>query len=167
MASSPRSSARRPFHVAVVGPENATDPQRRCARRVGELLGERGAVVVCGGLGGVMEAVCEGAHQRGGTTVGLLPGLDRHVGNPYLSVAVATGLGELRNGLIVNTSDAVISVGGSWGTLSEVALAMRAGKPTIVIDGWGVRTGPVGEIFVQVASAEDAVAEALSRILLS
>lgn len=110
------------------------------AVRVGQLLAERGAVVLCGGLGGVMEGVARGAKERGGVSVGLLPGADRSMGNPHLALALPTGLGELRNGLLVNCSDAVICVGGSWGTLSEVALAMRLSKPLVVVNGWRIHT---------------------------
>ncbi|MEU1040628.1 TIGR00725 family protein [Streptomyces sp. NPDC005907] len=126
-----------PTYVAVAGPGEAGVRETELAREVGSLLGRRGAVVLCGGLGGVMEACAEGAGAAGGTVVGLLPGFDRGAGNRHLSVAVATGLGELRNGVLVNACDALIAVGGSWGTLSEVALALRAGKPVAVLAGWG------------------------------
>jgi uncharacterized protein (TIGR00725 family) len=126
-------------YVAVVGPgDDATQDEVEAAREVGGLLAERGAVVVCGGLGGVMAAAAQGATARRGLTVGLLPGPDRAAGNPHLSIALPTGMGELRNGLVVAVSDAVISIGGSWGTLSEIALAMRTGKPTVMIGGWKV-----------------------------
>jgi uncharacterized protein (TIGR00725 family) len=126
-------------YVAVVGPgDGATTADIALAREVGRLLAERGVTVVCGGLGGVMAAACAGAADHGGLTVGLLPGRDRSAGNPHLSVALPTGLGELRNGLVVAVSDAIIGIGGSWGTLSEIALARRTGKPTVVIGGWAV-----------------------------
>lgn len=152
-------------YVAVIGPgAQATEEECDTAREAGRLLADRKAVVVCGGLGGVMAAACQGAFERGGTTVGLLPGHDRSAGNPYLTVAVPTGLGELRNGLVVRTSDAVIAVGGSWGTLSEVALAMRTGKPVVVIGGWRVEDPVHGLPEDQPASAvsaRDAVDRAL------
>ncbi|MGW3244571.1 TIGR00725 family protein [Streptomyces sp. NPDC001070] len=144
-------------YVAVVGPAEAGEREREIARRLGGLLARRGAVVVCGGLGGVMGAVAEGARAQGGMTVGLLPGRDRRAGDPSLSVAIATGLGELRNGLVVSAADAVVAVGGSWGTLSEVALALRTGKPVVVVDGWAVQGPPAGETFLRAASAEEAV----------
>ncbi|HLG68382.1 MAG TPA: TIGR00725 family protein [Acidimicrobiales bacterium] len=126
-------------YVAVVGPgDHATEPELSDARAVGRLLARRRAVVVCGGLGGVMAAAAQGAHQEGGVVVGLLPGTDRSEGNEHLSVAVATGLGELRNGVIVRSADAVVAVGGSWGTLSEVALAVRTGVPVVALRGWTV-----------------------------
>lgn len=108
------------------------------AEEVGRLLARRGAVVVCGGLGGVMEAACRGAFREGGTTVGVLPGLNRGAANPFVSVAVATGLGEARNALVVRAADALIAVGGAYGTLSEIALALKAGKPVIGLGTWEI-----------------------------
>jgi uncharacterized protein (TIGR00725 family) len=125
-------------HVAVVGPgDSATAEEVAAAREVGRLLAEAGAIVLTGGLGGVMAAATEGAAAVGGLTVALLPGTDRSVSSA--SVVIATGLGELRNGLLVRAADAVIAVGGSWGTLSEVALAMRSGVPVVCLGGWDVR----------------------------
>lgn len=108
------------------------------AEEVGRLLARRGAVVVCGGLGGVMEAACRGARGEGGVAVGILPGLDRGAANPYVTVAVATGLGEARNALVVRAADALIAVGGAYGTLSEIALALKAGNPVIGLGTWKI-----------------------------
>jgi uncharacterized protein (TIGR00725 family) len=161
----PAPSSLEAIYVAVIGPADyMTDEEAGIAAEVGSLLAERHAILVCGGLGGVMAAACEGAVGRGGLTVGLLPGSDRADGNGYLSVVLPTGLGELRNGLVVGVCDAIIAVGGSWGTLSEIALAMRTGKPTIVIGGWTVedpRHGPSGDL-VRAVSAEEAVDRALA-----
>jgi uncharacterized protein (TIGR00725 family) len=162
--SSPRPSGTAPY-VAVVGPGEATEHQTEIARRVGSLLADRDAVVVCGGLGGVMAAACEGAAARGGLTVGLLPGRDRGEANPHVSVVLPTGLGELRNGLVVAVSDAVIAIGGSWGTLSEVALAMRTGKPTVVVGGWEIAAPEAAGRPSIAGTAEQAVGEALRRAL--
>ncbi len=96
------------------------------------------AVVVCGGLGGVMEAACAGARSAGGTAIGLLPGTDRAAANRFVSVAIPTGMGELRNGLVVRGADAVVAVGGEYGTLSEIALALKAGKPVIGLGTWAI-----------------------------
>ena len=125
------------------------------AEEVGGLLAEGGAVLVCGGLGGVMEAACRGAKSKLGLTVGLLPGLDRSAANGWVDVAVATGLGELRNGLIVRASDALVAVGGGAGTLSEIAFALKLGRPVI-----GVGTFELDGV-VQAASAAEAAALAL------
>jgi uncharacterized protein (TIGR00725 family) len=115
----------------VVGAGEAGSEQRESAEEVGRLLGERGAVLVCGGLGGVMEAACRGAKGAGATTLGILPGFDRAEANRYVDVAVATGMGEARNALVVRAADALIAVGGGFGTLSEVALALKTGKPVV------------------------------------
>jgi uncharacterized protein (TIGR00725 family) len=123
---------------------------------VGRLLAERGATVVCGGLGGTMEAACRGARAGGGMTIGILPGLDRSAANPFVSVAVPTGLGEARNALVVRAADAVIALGGGYGTLSEIALALKAGKRVV-----GVRTWEI-EGVLAVEDAEAAVAAALA-----
>lgn len=130
------ASGRDAVYIGVVGPSAASDDELVSAERIGALLARRGAIVVCGGHGGVMEAVSKGAALNGGQTIGLLPGTERAAGNPYLTIALPTGLGELRNGLIVRAVDAVIAVGGSWGTLSEVALAVRTGKPVVALGGW-------------------------------
>lgn len=128
-------------YVAVVGPSAASDEQAAAAEALGAALAGRGHVVVCGGGGGVMAAVSRGAAAAGGLVVGLLPGDDRRGGNPHLTVAIPTGLGELRNGLVVRAADAVVAVGGSWGTLSEVALAVRTGVPVLALGGWRVLAG--------------------------
>jgi uncharacterized protein (TIGR00725 family) len=104
---------------------------------VGRLVAERGAVLVSGGLGGAMEAACRGAKQAGGTTVGILPGSDRRDANPFVDIVVPTGLGQARNALVVLAADVLIAVGGGYGTLSEVALALRDGKPVIGLGTWG------------------------------
>jgi len=123
-------------YIGVVGPAEPTPAVAAAAEELGAALARRGHVVVCGGLGGVMAAASRGAHEAGGVVVGLLPGTDRGDANPWVTVALPTGLGELRNGLLVRSCDAVVAVGGSWGTLSEVALAVRAGIPVVSLGGW-------------------------------
>ena len=100
------------------------------------MLADAGAVVVTGGLGGVMEAASMGARAAGGTTVGLLPGSDRRDGNRWLSIAIPTGMGEARNALVVRAADGVIAIGGGWGTLSEIAFARKTGKPAVGLQSW-------------------------------
>jgi len=148
--------------VAVAGSEGAPVADVDAAERVGRALAERGAVVVCGGRGGVMEAACRGAKDAGGATLGILPGLDRSDANPYVDVAVPTGLGEARNALVVRAADALIAVGGQWGTLSEIALAMPAGKRVVGLGTWELNRGgrPVEGIFAA-ADPEQAVELAL------
>ncbi|MGH9226360.1 MAG: TIGR00725 family protein [Acidimicrobiales bacterium] len=126
-------------YVAVIGAGDQATPERRQqAEDVGRELARHGAVVVCGGLAGVMEAACRGAKAEGGTTLAILPGTDRRAANPFVDVAVATGLGELRNGLVVRSADAVVAVGGEFGTLSEIAQALKAGKPVVGVGTWDI-----------------------------
>jgi uncharacterized protein (TIGR00725 family) len=127
------------------------------AETLGRRLAEAGAVIVCGGGPGVMAAVCRGAQEAGGTTVGLLPGLDRQAGNPHLTFSLPTGLDQGRNLLLVRASDALVAVGGGFGTLSEVALALRTGVPVVGLATWSLALGgrPV-DAFPVAADAEAA-----------
>jgi uncharacterized protein (TIGR00725 family) len=125
-------------YVAVVGPGDASPQELQAAEEVGAGLAAAGAVVVTGGLGGVMEAACRGARSRQGMTLGILPGEDRDAANGWVQVAVATGLGELRNGLVVRAADALVAIGGGHGTLSEVALALKLGRPVVGLGTWDV-----------------------------
>lgn len=139
--------------MAVIGPG---DEPTVAAAEVGRLLAERGATLVCGGRGGAMEAACRGAKEADGLTVGILPGADRSEANPFVDVVVPTGLGEARNALVVGAADAVIAIGGGYGTLSEIALALKAGKRVIGLGTWEI------EGVVAVEGPEAAVAAALS-----
>lgn len=142
-------------YVAVVGASDATDTECRTAYEVGAGLAVRGVIVVTGGLGGVMQAASRGAAENGGTTVGILPGHDRSDANRWVQIGIPTGLGELRNGLIVRTVDALIAVGGAYGTLSEIALALRAGKPVFGLGTWEI------DGIENVAGPDVAVAQAI------
>ena len=124
--------------MAVVGAGEGSPEAEAAGEAVGRLLAESGATVVCGGLGGVMAAACRGAKAVGGTTLGILPGNDRQDANPWVDLAVATGMDEARNALIVRTADAVIAVAGGYGTLSEIALGLRLGRPVVVLDSWAI-----------------------------
>ena len=128
----------RTAYIGVVGPGEASEAELASAEEVGAGLALLGAVVVTGGLGGVMEAACRGARSRRGRTLGILPGEDRDAANGWVEIAVATGLGELRNGLIVRACDALVAVGGGHGTLSEVALALKLGRPVVGLGTWAV-----------------------------
>ena len=139
----------------MIGPGDASAAELAIAEEVGARLVDLGATVVTGGLGGVMEAASRGAKSRRGLTIGLLPGLDRSEANGWVDVAIATGLGEIRNALIVRTSDALVAVGGGVGTLSEIGFALKLGRPVI-----GVGTFEV-EGVVQVTSAAEAAELAL------
>jgi len=124
-------------YVAVVGPSEPDDPSfMEQAREAGRLLAERGHVVVTGGLGGVMAAAAAGVAEAGGTAVALLPGSSRAAASPGHTIVIPTGLGEMRNALIIRSADAVLAIGGAWGTLSEIALAVRTGVPVFAVRSW-------------------------------
>jgi uncharacterized protein (TIGR00725 family) len=154
------------LQIAVCGPRDCSDVERDRAHAVGRLLAKAGAVVLTGGGGGVMEAASRGAREVGGLVVGVLPGA-RADANPHLSVALETHLGEARNAVLVASADAVIVVGGSWGTLSEAALARRRGTPVVTLGGWQVRD-PEGRELPDgpqpAATPADAVAAALAAV---
>jgi uncharacterized protein (TIGR00725 family) len=147
--------ASRATYVAVVGASQATPELEATAERVGELLARAGAIVITGGRGGVMAAASRGAHNAGGTAIGLLPGTSRADANEWVTIALPTGLGELRNGLIVRAADVLIAVGGAYGTLSEVALALAADVPVIGLDSWAI------DGIEEAQTPEQAVARAL------
>ncbi|WP_238348574.1 TIGR00725 family protein [Ornithinimicrobium pratense] len=138
-------------YVGVVGPGAAAPEQVEQAVEVGRLLAGHGLIVVTGGLGGVMAGAAAGCAQAGGLSLGLLPGTDRGAANPHLSLTVPTGMGEMRNALLVRSCDAMVAVGSSWGTVSEIALAARTGVPVVLLDGL--------RLFDQVPGAGDEVRE--------
>jgi uncharacterized protein (TIGR00725 family) len=148
--------------IAIAGAGDAAPWELAAAEEAGAAVAEAGCGLVCGGLGGVMEAACRGARSRGGLTVGLLPGTDRDAANGWVVAALPTGLGEARNALVVRAADAVVAIGGGWGTLSEIALALKAGIPVVGVGTWEpVRGGtPVGGV-VEADDPRAAVAEAL------
>lgn len=132
-----------PLRVAVIGGGAAPAADVEAARAVGLALAEAGAVLVCGGLGGVMEGAARGAEEAGGLTVGILPGIDAAHANPSIRIAIPTGMGEARNALVVRAAEAVVAIGGEWGTLSEIALARATGIDVITLgvppaDGLGL-----------------------------
>jgi uncharacterized protein (TIGR00725 family) len=152
-------------YVAVVGPSAGTPAELALGEEIGRLIGRAGAVLVCGGMGGVMEAAASGCAEAGGKSVGVLPGDSRLDANPYLTVAVATGMGEGRYVVVVRTADVVIAVHGEFGTLSEIALALKIGKPVVGLGTWELGRGglPVDAI-VQAEDPEAAVEKALALI---
>ena len=153
--------------VGVVGAAVPSPRDERLAEEVGRRLAQEGVVVVTGGLGGVMAAACRGARAAGGTTVGILPGDRRSAANRWVSVAVPTGLGEGRNLVVVQASDALVAVGGEYGTLSEIALALKLGRPVIGLATWELRRHGQVEPDRGIRSARDpetAVAMAMSLV---
>ena len=133
------------LQIAVVGGGEASPTALTAAEAVGTALAGAGAVVVCGGLGGVMEAACRGAKLAGGLTIGILPGTDSGVANEWVDIIIGTGMGEARNAVVVSSVGAVIAIDGEYGTLSEIALALRAGLPVIGVATWSL-IRPDGEL---------------------
>jgi len=150
-------------YIAVCGPDPAPEAIAAQCESVGKAIAEAGAVLVCGGLGGAMEAAARGATTSGGTVLGILPGADRGAANEFVTISVPTGMGEMRNALIVRAADAVIAVGGEFGTLSEIALALKAGTPVVGIGTWELAKadGRADDPIVRVETAGEAVAAAL------
>jgi uncharacterized protein (TIGR00725 family) len=127
-----------PIRIGVIGPHKASPSERETGFAVGAEIARRGGILVCGGLGGVMEAAAEGAKSQGGLTVGILPGEDASEANPFIDVPLPTGLGAVRNTLVVRVCDAVIAIRGGRGTLSEIAFALRLDIPVVGLNTWSV-----------------------------
>jgi uncharacterized protein (TIGR00725 family) len=145
-------------YVAVVGASAPRPEDLENAHAAGRRLAELGAVVVTGGRGGVMEAASRGAKEAGGLTVGILPGFDRSDANAFLDVSLPTGLGEMRNGLVARAAEAVVAVGGAWGTLAEIAFARAAGTPVFGVGTWELGSDGVVAVESGIEAAERAVA---------
>ncbi|MFL5871402.1 MAG: TIGR00725 family protein [Solirubrobacterales bacterium] len=151
--------------IAVIGPRRATDEELALAREVGARLADAGAVVVCGGLGGVMEAVAGAARDRGADVIGILPGADPDDANPHCTHVVAATTGIARNLAVVASADAVVAIGGAWGTLSEIAHARQLGRPVIALKSWQLT--PASEVeggtgIILASTAAEAVKRALA-----
>ena len=151
--------------IAVIGGSQASARELALAEEVGRLLADREAVLVCGGLGGIMEAACRGARTGGGITVGILPGDKREAANPYVQIPVATDIGYARNVAVVRSAQAVIAVGGSYGTLSEIAHARQGGIPVIGLNTWSLsRNSQEDQSIITAATAAEAVDTAFELI---
>jgi uncharacterized protein (TIGR00725 family) len=149
--------------VAVVGGGTCSAEEAHVAEAVGRGLASHGAALVCGGLGGIMEAACRGAKSSGGLTVGILPGDDRRSANPHVDVPVVTGMGHARNAIVVKTAQAVIAVDGSYGTLSEIALALQNGIAVIGLGTWALSLrGQADRSIIRARDAEEAVEKAIA-----
>ena len=150
------------LYISVIGAGQASDDEMAAGEEIGRRLAEAGAVLVCGGLGGVMDAAARGCEAVGGTSVGVLPGEDRAHASAHLTVRIATGLGEARNAIVARAADAVIAVGGEFGTLSEIALALKMGKPVVGLGTWSLDLeGLPGDPLQRASDPADAVARAL------
>jgi uncharacterized protein (TIGR00725 family) len=151
--------------IGVIGGGNVSSKVTETAEAVGREIARRGAVLVCGGLGGVMEAACRGAHAEGGLTIGILPGEDRRAANQYVKIPIATGLGYARNLAVARSSQAVIAVDGSYGTLSEIAFALQGGTPVIGLGTWELsRKGRADSGIIAAKDPEEAVNKAFELI---
>ncbi len=148
--------------ISVIGEGNARPEIEDLAEQVGAELARRGHAIVCGGLGGVMQAASKGAKSVGGTTIGILPGDDPKAANPWIDVPICTGIGHARNVIVVKTGRAVIAVGGAYGTLSEIGHALSDGIPVIGLKTWGMsRSGDEDDGIIVASDAEDAVEKAI------
>jgi uncharacterized protein (TIGR00725 family) len=146
-------------YVSVVGSGDASGELYEKAREVGRLVAERGGTIVCGGRSGVMEAAARGATEAGGTAIGILPDEDRRQANEFLSFSIATGIGHARNLGVVCSGDAVISIGGEYGTLSEIGLALKVGRPVVILESCDL-----GEHVAVASSPREAVVAAFDAL---
>jgi uncharacterized protein (TIGR00725 family) len=147
--------------IGVIGAGQCNDEIYEEARSVGAGIAKAGATLVCGGLGGVMEGACQGAYEAGGQTVGILPGADRAQSNPYVMIPIVTDLGHGRNILIVRSSDILVAISGGYGTLSEISIALKLGKPVIGLHTWPNMEG------IRYVTTPEAALDALSSLMVS
>lgn len=151
--------------IGVIGGSQCSKKEAQLAEEVGRQLARRGAILVCGGLGGIMKAACKGASAEGGTTIGIIPGNDRQAANPYVQIPIVTGLGEARNVIVVKSVQAVIAVGGRYGTLSEISYALKNGIPVIGLNTWSLaQNGRQDKSIIVAKSPTEAVAKALDSV---
>jgi len=149
--------------IAVIGDSSCSSEEAKLAETVGELLAQQRVTIICGGLGGVMGAVCRGAKSKGGLTVGILPGQDASMANHWVDIPVVTGLGEARNVVVAKSAQAVIAIDGGYGTLSEIAYALKSNIPVIGLNTWSLsRNGREDDAIIRVQGAAEAVDKAIS-----
>jgi hypothetical protein len=149
--------------IAVIGGSEPSAEEAQTAEEVGRELAKRGAILVCGGLGGVMEAACRGAQSEGGLTIGILPGESRQAANPYIQIPIVTGMSYARNVVVVKSAQAVIAIGGSYGTLSEISHALQSGIPVIGLNTWSLsRNGQQDSSIILAQNPVEAVDKALN-----
>lgn len=147
--------------IGIIGASQCDDAVYEQAYEVGRLIAQRGAVLICGGLQGVMEAVSRGAYEAGGLTIGVIPGFSADAANPYIAIPIVTGLSHARNVIIVRTCQVAIAISGSYGTLSEIAFALSLKKPVISLGSW-----EVDPCITKATSPEDAVDKAFKALTL-
>ncbi|MDY6950727.1 MAG: TIGR00725 family protein [Thermodesulfobacteriota bacterium] len=147
--------------IGVIGAGQCDEMTYEQARKVGAGIAKAGATLVCGGLGGVMKGACQGAHEAGGQTVGILPGADKAQANPYVMIPIVSDLGHARNILIVRTADILVAIAGGYGTLSEISIGLKLGKPVIGLHTWPNMKG------IQYVTTPEEVLEAISNLMVS
>jgi uncharacterized protein (TIGR00725 family) len=151
--------------VAVVGGAQCSRDEAKLAEAVGVELAKRKVTLICGGLGGVMAAACKGARSAGGKTVGIVPGNTRDEANSYVDIPIVTGIGEARNVIVVNTAQAVIAIGGKFGTLAEIAYALRSKIPVVGLNTWTLsKNGRLVKSIIAANNPKEAVEKALAAI---
>ena len=151
--------------IAIIGGSECSPREAELAEEVGRELARQGAILVCGGLGGVMAAACKGVSSEGGVTIGILPGGSRQAANPYVQIPIVTNLGEARNVIVIKSAQAVIAIDGSYGTLSEIAHALQNGIPVIGLNTWSLSRGDQPDNSIILAqNPADAVSKALALI---
>ncbi|MFC1934978.1 TIGR00725 family protein [Chloroflexota bacterium] len=154
-----------PRIIAVIGGGECSDKETALAREVGREIAKRGAILICGGLGGVMEAVCQGASEEGGITIGILPGDNWQISNPHVQIPIATGIGYARNVAVAKSAQAVIAISGNYGTLSEIGHARQSGIPVIGLNTWSLlKNGQSDNSVIPAQDAVDAVSKAMGLI---
>ncbi len=146
--------------IGVIGAGSCDNEIYESARKVGAGIARAGGILVCGGLGGVMDGVCRGAHEAGGQTVGILPGPDKANANPYVTIPIVTDLGHARNVLIARTADILVAISGGYGTLSEISISLKLGKPVIGLGTWPNLKG------IDYVKTPDEALEAIERYLI-
>ncbi len=151
--------------IAVIGGSEPSTKEAKLAEEVGRELARQGAILVCGGLGGVMEAACKGASSEGGVTIGILPGESRQSANPYVTIPIATGIGYARNVAVVKSAQAVIAIGGNYGTLSEISHALQSGIPVIGLNTWSLsKNSQPDNSIIPAQNSTEAVDKALNLV---
>ena len=157
--------ANRKKFIAVIGGAQCSQEEAKLAEAVGREIARRGAILVCGGLGGVMEAACRGAQSEGGLTIGILPGDSRQAANRYVQIPIVTGIGYARNLAVVKSAQAVIAIGGSYGTLSEISHALQSGIPVIGLNTWSLsKNGEEDNSIIPAQKPAEAVDKALNLV---
>lgn len=149
--------------ITVIGGNQCSPEEAKLAEAVGRELAKRGATLICGGLGGVMEAACKGARAEDGITIGILPGNDRYQANPYVQIPIVTGMGYARNVIVAKSAQAVIAIDGEYGTLSEIAYALQSGVPVVGLNTWSLSLkGEMNSSIIPAQNALEAVEKAIA-----